>query len=260
MIPRKVHFIWISSPDYGVPKFGFIEWLAVRSVLKTNPEFEVNFWTDHEPAGKYWDAVKGDLFIESITPPDEVFGNPIPHPAHKCDWLRLQVIQEHGGVYLDLDTITVGDLGKLMTPPTTMVLETANGETQGLCNAYIASKPNTEFIAEWIERFRNFRSMGRDQYWAESAVKWPFYLMDSGHTVEAAPPYAFFKPDWTPQGIADMFDNALEFPSAIGFHLWSVITRPRLNTFNEYNYADKDCTLARIVERTLGDEIRSELV
>jgi hypothetical protein len=260
VIPRKVHFIWISSPDYGIPKFGFIEWLAVRSALKTNPEFEVHFWTDHEPAGKYWESVRDFVWVGPIKPPESVFGNPIPHPAHKCDWLRLQVIQEHGGVYLDLDTIAVGDLTDLMMLPTTMVLETANNEAQGLCNAFIASKPNTEFIADWIEKFRDFRSKGRDQYWAESAVKWPYQLMRSGHLVESAPPHAFFKPDWTPEGIAAMFDRVVEFPHAVGFHLWSVITRPRLNTFNEYNFAANDCTFARIVERTLGDEIRTELV
>lgn len=260
MIPRKVHFIWISSPDYGVPKFGFIEWLAVRSVLKTNPEFPVTIWTDHEPAGKYWAAVRDRVAVNPIEAPDEVFGNPIPHPAHKCDWLRLKVMQEHGGVYLDLDTITVCDIGPLMTPPATMVAETAHGVTQGLCNAFIASEPNTEFIADWIEKFREFRSMGRDQYWAESAVKWPHELWRKGADVYTMPATAFFKPDWTPEGIAAMFDRVVEFPHAIGFHLWSVITRPRLNTLNEYNFAANNCTFARIIEKTLGDEIRTELV
>lgn len=260
MIPRKVHFIWISSPDYGVPKFGFIEWLAVRSVLKTNPGFAVEFWTDHEPAGKYWDAIKGDLFINPIEAPDEVFGNPIPHPAHKCDWLRLQVIQEHGGVYLDLDTITVGDLTDLMMPPTTMVVEAVNGVTQGLCNAFIASEPFTPFVKKWREFFWRFRSKGRDEHWAESAVQWPYQLAKAGYEVNAEPSEKFFKPDWTPEGIAAMFDRVEEFPHAVGFHLWSVITRPRLNTLNEYNFAANDCTFARIVEKTLGDEIRTELV
>lgn len=259
MIPKRVHFIWIASPEYGVPSFGFTEWLAVRSVLKTNPDFEVNFWTDHEPAGKYFAAIRGDVHIEPIESPVRVFGTPIPHPAHKCDWLRLQVLYRHGGIYLDMDTITVRDLGRLMTPPATMVAETANGETVGLCNAFIAAEAGSTFVRDWIERFRDFRSMGRDQYWNDPG-KWAHQLYRAGAEVIAMPAMEFFKPDWTEDGIASMFDRVEEFPHATGFHLWSAITRNRLQKLNETSYDATDCTFSRIVKSILEDEIRTELV
>lgn len=261
LIPNNIHFIWISSPDYGVPKFGFWEWVAIRSAIKANPMWNITVWTDHRITGKYWNAIKSLVRSRPIATPDMVFGNPIPHPAHKCDWLRIKVLQDHGGVYLDLDTITVKTFdGWLDESPGTMIVETANGSTVGLCNAVIAAEKNAPFLSRWAEKFRNFRSKGRDQFWNESAVLWPHQTFLEKLDFHTLSPWAFFLPDWTEQGIKAMFDEVHEYPQAIGHHLWSVVTRDRLNNIDETNYLDKDCSLSRIIHKALDDEIRSELV
>lgn len=256
MIPKRLHFIFVLTPDFGGKHFSFAHWAAIRSAQLANPGWTTTFWCNHEPDNRYFDAIRPHIGIEYIDPPDEVFGNPIPHPAHKCDWLRLQVLKQFGGVYLDLDTITVKPFDQLITPPVTMVAETAHGDTIGLCNAFIASEPGAKFIDDWIEKFRGFRSKGQDEYWNELSVKCPHQLFRDDGECLSFPATAFMKPDWTPQGVAAMFTETHEFPHAYGHHLWESASWPYMQQYSPETYRETDCTYSRLLERHLADEIR----
>ena len=69
----------------------------------------------HEPSGWYWDQFKqrvndsGTTRLEMVQQRDvtQVFGNPVEHFAHKADVLRLEVLRDYGGVYLDVDVLVV---------------------------------------------------------------------------------------------------------------------------------------------------------
>jgi len=256
VIPRNLHFIFGLTPDFGGKPFSFCHWAAIRSAQMANPEWKTCFWCIHEPSGRYFDAIKRHVDIRHVDPIDKAFGNPIPHPAHKCDWLRLQVLNEHGGVYLDLDTITVkGFDGWLDEPPGSMVVETVGDQTIGLCNALIAAEPGAAFLQRWIEKFRGFRSTGHDRLWNESAVKWPYQVWLENpdfHTFRSA---TFLKPDWTE--IPQLFQESHEFPLAIGHHLWESFAWPYLKQITPESYKAIDCTYTKLLERHLGDEIRS---
>jgi hypothetical protein len=258
MIPHKLHFVCLQ-PDGGKQPFLFCHWAAIRSAQLANPGWTTTVWVNREPAGKYWDAIRPHVNVQTIKPPTEVFGNPIPHVAHKCDWIRLQVLKDHGGVYLDMDTITVKGFDIFVTPPVSMVRETANGSTIGLCNAFIAAEPGAEFIHDWIEKFRGFRSTGRDAYWNEISVKCPHELYQDGGDCFVFPSCHFFVPDWTPDGLAAMFDRVESFPHAWGHHLWGSLSWSILSKCDEHNYESKQCTYATLLKRHLDHEIRSEL-
>jgi hypothetical protein len=255
LIPKRFHFIFGLTPDFGGKPFSFVHWTAIRSAQIANPGWSTTFWCKHEPDNRYFDAIRPHIGIEYIEPPETVFGNPIPHPAHKCDWLRLQVLKQFGGVYLDLDTITVKGFGPILTPPVTMIAETANNQPVGLCNAFIAAEPNAEFIGQWIEKFNGFRSLGRGPYWNESAVQWPFELWAKGGDCNVVPVSAFMKPDWTPPGIKAMFAESHEFPHAYGHHLWESFSWPYLQQVTPETYRSIDCTYATLLKRHLETEI-----
>jgi hypothetical protein len=167
----------------------------------------------------------------------------------------LQVLKQHGGVYLDMDTITVKGFDTFVTPPVSMVAETANGSTIGLCNAFIAAEPGAKFVDDWIEKFRGFRSIGRDSHWNESAVQWPHELHQGGGDCCVFPPCHFMTPDWTPDGLAAMFDRVESFPHAYGHHLWESFSWPILSKYNEHNYDKIHNTYSQLLIRTVGPEV-----
>jgi hypothetical protein len=255
VIPKRIHFIFGLTPDFGGKPFSFVHWAAIRSAQIANPGWSTTFWCKHEPDNRYFDAIRPHIGIEYIEPPETVFGNPIPHPAHKCDWLRLQVLKQFGGVYLDLDTITVKGFHGWIESPATMIGESAGLSVVGLCNAFIAAEPNALFLDRWIEKFRGFRSTGRDEHWNESAVKWPYELYCNGGGTSVFSPWSFMQPDWTPQGIKAMFAETHEFPHAFGHHLWESFSWPYLQQITPETYRSIDCTYTKLLKRHLETEI-----
>jgi hypothetical protein len=259
MIPHKLHFIFGLTPNFGGKPFSFVHWAAIRSAQLANPGWETTVWVKYIPTGRYWDAIIPHVQVKHVRTPDFVYGNEIRHVAHKCDWLRLQILRDHGGVYLDMDTITVKGFDTFVTPPVSMVAETANGSTIGLCNAFIAAEPEAEFIHDWIEKFRGFRSVGHDEYWNESAVKWPHELYQGGGDCFAFLPSNFMIPDWTHDGLAAMFNRVESFPRAYGHHLWESFSwEPYLSRYTPENYRDFHCTYSRLLNEVLANEIRSD--
>ena len=98
------------------------------------------------------------VFVEL---PTEVFGNPLSHFAHKADVLRLRILLETGGIYLDLDTICQRPFTPLLDGQVVMgreeVLKTdGSREVSGLCNATIIAPPRSRFLELWYDAYRAF--------------------------------------------------------------------------------------------------------
>ena len=74
---------------------------------------------------------------------------PLRTAAHRADVLRLQLLIEHGGVYLDLDFLVLKPLSPLLHGPKDFVIgregATSDGGFHGLCNAVLLAKPNASF-------------------------------------------------------------------------------------------------------------------
>jgi mannosyltransferase OCH1-like enzyme len=60
-------------------------------------------WADQEPHGEWWSETKDLVELVLVEPPTEIFGKPITQPAHKSDVIRLQVLIENGGIYVDTE-------------------------------------------------------------------------------------------------------------------------------------------------------------
>ena len=112
-VPRKIHFLWIQSP---LPKKYFRN---ILSYQKNNPEYEINLWLDQNTLEK-------ELILQSI----EIYGN-TPHGrilirnveeirminydifkfeknvGSKADILRLELVYQEGGIYSDIDSISM---------------------------------------------------------------------------------------------------------------------------------------------------------
>lgn len=121
------------------------------------------------------------------------------------DTLRLQILLEEGGMYLDMDVFAVRSFAPLLRPPLDgkdTILGYEGGNRWGLCNAVIvARRPGATFIKRWLDMYENVDL--EKEAWNYRSVRLPKELAENPEggrdkqEVCALPPDAFFWPTWT---------------------------------------------------------------
>ncbi len=225
MIPNRCFFVCLQPMEFSLTSY-----LAIRSASDVNSPDELVLYCDRRPSGRWWDAAsKYVTDVALIDPPASVGGRPVVHPAHQADLVRLDVLLRDGGVYLDMDVLSVRPLTPFRTADCVLGQEGEDGE-DGLCNGVILSEPDAPFVREWrrgfdpaTSRWEGFRSTGRDQYWPEMSVKYPAYLATLfPEQITIAPYDAFHWPTWRAQHLEWLFcGDGDEFPNAYCHHLWA---------------------------------------
>jgi hypothetical protein len=273
-IPNIIHFIFGLKKDFGGKPFSLVHFLAIQSAIEVNTPDRVYFHYQYEPAGSWWEKIKPLLTLNKVSTPESIFGHPLHHFAHKADVLRLEVLLRHGGVYMDLDTISVRPLaelykgrgfligGQLSHEPFSLRMKRSlrsgsltpllSGKT-GLCNAVMAASPGNPFLKIWYESYRYFRSRGRDEYWHEHSVIVPRQLASTYRgLVTVASPYRFHYPIYTERGLKDLFEHSREFPDAYVHHLWETLSWDRyLQHLTPEDICTRDTTYNLIARRFL---------
>jgi hypothetical protein len=215
-VPKVIHFIFGLLPDFGGKPFNIMHSIAVLSAVeKIKPE-QIIFHYSHLPDTAYFELVKSHLTLNKVQVPEYINGRKLTHFAHKADVLRMQLLQKFGGIYLDLDTITVASFDHLLEDSVTLGLQ-GRYSIQGLCNAVMICAPKDEFITEWLGYYENFS----DSDWDGFSVKLPSTMWRSGKWPVNVLPYdRFHWPLWDPAGLKMMFEEDHEFPNALCHHLW----------------------------------------
>jgi len=181
-IPSIFHFIFVG----GRP-FSFIHYLAVLTANKVNRPECIYFHHTELPTGVWWEKARMMLTLHKVEPIHEIYGNPIKYPAHMADVIRMQMLQQFGGVYLDLDMICINPLKPLMNKEFVMGMEPGTG----LCNAVIMARPGAKFLTRWQSHYHNFNG----EHWNQHSVILPWQLAgEYPEDIHVADQYAFFYP------------------------------------------------------------------
>ena len=188
-IPNNIHIIYGLSPTFGWdeythfvsevgktmtrPKadvFNIIRYLTIKSAHDVNKPDNIFFYYKHKPYGEWWDRALDYITPVEIEPPTEIFGNPVNHFAHQADVIRLQVLIEEGGIYLDSDTLCLKPLTPLLEDGGFVMGQ--EGNQAKLCNAVMLSEKNSEFAKIWLSRYVDFD----DNNWAGHSIELPYKL------------------------------------------------------------------------------------
>lgn len=275
MIPNVFHFVFGMAEDFGGKPFSFVHYLSVKSAVKLNNPEAVYFHYQYEPEGEWWEQAKPLLTLNKIKAPDSFMGKPLFHVAHKADVIRLQMLKQTGGIYLDLDTISVKPLtdlldhsfviGQELKPAyvpknwrqrlklKTGLTKKPSEKATGLCNAVLLSEKNSDFVNYWLKEYKTFRSKGRDKYWNEHSVLVPERLAALYPTsITQLSPYAFHYPLYDAAGLRAMFEEVQEFPDAYLHHLWESFSwNDYLSKLTPERVREKDTTYNLIARRFL---------
>ena len=222
MIPKIVHFIYFSSPEF--PLYAY---LAVKSASVTLRPDKIFLYRGHNAPvldGEWWERARNFVEVISVEPPATVFGRPLLHVAHRADVFRLKLLIEMGGIYLDLDTICRRSFDCLLNYECVMGHQTKD-EGYGLCNAVMLARPGSIFLKSWLDEYSSFRSSGLDQYWDEHSVRLPLklavtILKSDPRRLRIEPQLSFFDPGFNVDGLRRLFEDNETFPDAFCHHLW----------------------------------------
>lgn len=146
-IPKIVHFIF--GLVLGAGDFEFHHYLAVKSAYDVIQPDAIYFWMHYDLKGQWWDAAKPMVNVRRIDLIDTVYGHPIHHFAHRADVLRLKVLHEYGGIYLDMDVVSLKSFDDILNHSFVLGQEGESGEI-GLCNGVILSQPRAPFLRRWM--------------------------------------------------------------------------------------------------------------
>ena len=187
MIPNNIHFIYGLKKDFGGKSFSFIHFLAVFSAWKVNQPDALYFHYEYEPSGYWWERAKPYLHLNRVKAPKSILGHRVEHFAHQADILRLEILREHGGIYLDSDIICINPFKPLLKYDFVMGTEAGIG----LCNAVILSPVNAPFLSRWFEGYRNFNDLS----WNRFSVRLPYQLAKKNPSlIHVEDEFSFFFP------------------------------------------------------------------
>lgn len=218
VVPKIVHFVFGLNADFGGKPFNIMHRIAVLSAIDRLKPEQTFLHYRYLPEGDDFAAVRSLLTLEQLSPPP----NTRMHFAHMADIVRLRTLEGQGGIYLDLDTITVSSFDHLLVHPFAIGLQ-GRQPVDGLCNAVMLAAPRNPFIRDWLGAYERFTSE-----WDKFSVRLPFVMWKSGKWQAHVEPHdSFHWPLWNRSGLAAMFERNVPFPNALCHHLWESFSHPR---------------------------------
>jgi hypothetical protein len=228
-IPRIAHYVFGLRPE--PEPFHLVHYLAVASCLAMVEPEEVHIHCHHLPFGPYWDLIEPRVVVDRVEPVQAVTEKQYVDRgvaryayAHHADFLRLDVLAKHGGLYADLDTLFVAPLpGRMWRAPCVIGREADVPVRDGqpprpaLSNAILLSMPNSRFVEEWRAEIGD----ALDGSWANHSC---FLAHDlaarSPSDVRVEPQRTFHAFEPTREGIALMLEHATpDLDGVVALHL-----------------------------------------
>ena len=247
MIPNYLHYIHLSE---GGRTWKIHHYLSVKSAYIRSGVDKIFIWVDKEPEGEWWNKTKDLVQLELIESPTEIFGKSITQQAHKSDVIRLQVLLEYGGIYVDTDTIFVKSFKPLLNNKFVLGQQNING-SEGLCPAVILSEKNSIFAQNWLAGFKDSFGGGPpgSNTWCTHSVQYPLWLSKQiPNEVTILDHESFFWPLYHQPHIEMMFEQNHKFKNAYSHHLWESSGKKYLDTLTKGIILTHNTTFTNLVK------------
>ena len=167
-IPNIVHFIYgLKGPQEPLYYFHY---LAVLSALRVNQPEAIYFHYQHMPTGPWWEETERIVIPVERRAREEIGGQRLAHYAHKADVMRLEILLEQGGVYLDIDTLCLKPWHALLVGNRFVIGEESH---RSVSNAVMLSEPGSAFVRQWLELYPQSFKEGE---WSNTACVLPQVL------------------------------------------------------------------------------------
>ncbi|CAF3767055.1 unnamed protein product [Rotaria socialis] len=240
-IPNIVHFITCQGDasetvlDELGPRLGYrrmerapdefqlINYLVLLSARNKIKPDQLYVHYSFEPTGYWWTKAKQDLElnltlnkIPSIT---SIYNHPLYHHAHRTDIARLEILDKYGGIYLDLDVLSLKSFSSLTSNPhhVEAIFAWERKKFNTICNAVIIAPIHSKFLRRIYHSYQSFNS----SCWGCHSVGLTGQLANIyKNEVHVLPSKAFFTPSWF--NIEELYlYNRYNFKNNYASHLWN---------------------------------------
>lgn len=259
-IPSIVHFVIGQRDQKAAPNkhsvsssFSFINYLtflAARRQLRPKKLY-VHYY--EEPNTFWWNQMKQDSEINITLVKsrlvENIFMKSVSHFAHRADILRLEVILEYGGIYLDIDVLTLRSFDSLLNL-SDVVMAHQDDDENTACNAVIIGKKHALFLKRLYDSYQSFNP----KCWSCHSVRIPGQLaLLYPNEVIVLPANTFFHPRWT-ESNRFFASNDYNFSSNYASHLWNTVNNNRLRQLTPNKILNGKFTLARMLLQAIGSD------
>jgi len=168
MYPQNAHYIWIGNNP--LPQYAISNIILFKA---QNPHYTVNLWTTspHKLTNAIINSGYSTRFARLINCREfpamsgyvksaidrEMCGNTYFNYAAASDILRLVILQQYGGIYMDVDVMVSGPLGPIQpkmtsfTGPSDILIHRQDmNKKYRTSNAVIVSQPHTNTLKKMI--------------------------------------------------------------------------------------------------------------
>lgn len=255
-IPNVVHFLYIFKEPLAQARgiqFDFVNYLAVRSAkISLRPdEIQLHYAilsssgnsvnSKLHPVTNPWiRRLRADVRLV-----EHKIENPYGESMHRIeDLMRLQILLDNGGIFLDADSFALRPFASLLHPAGShdAVLGYEGGNRYGMRNAVMVARRNSTFINDWLEEY--IHGPVRLQSPSKSVMLPKELAAKKPGALCALSPGAFFWPTWTwrhvdwmheelGEGEAEHWEREIErnggalFHGQLAYHAWSQAARER---------------------------------
>lgn len=275
-IPKIIHLLFFGETD-----FHNYHHRCVHSMLQYMPDYAVRIYNVIPPVGnKYWDDIVSNKNV-SVIPvmvPEYFDGFQLHHFQYKADVVRLEVLYEFGGVYLDLDMLITRNFEEVFSSGHELYLSKEKNDRDCLINAFMAAKPKNGFLRLWLDAFKSGLRMN---IWAHHIRDTNKQLLDKNphymykYHITLLEGDTFFPFHWQDRWRFEASENDTvaahyEFPDkSYGTHLWETILgdvmlrnrflryeKARLNVYKNGAFCEDDDEVKLVIQEE--DDIKAK--
>ncbi len=231
-IPRIAHFVFGLREQ--LEPFHLLHYLAIETCRRILQPETIYLHYHYLPFGVFWDEIRPHLTLARVDLSPEVLAAkyddrlvpPQYRYAHHADFVRLDALIKHGGVYADIDTVFVRPIPdalyeeKFVIGREPDVRDELTGEVRpSLCNALLMAEPGSVFASTWRARMGAAINGTWSKHSGFLAQALSEELPDE---VRVEPQESFFAVPCTLAGLdALLGDGPVDLSRSYSVHLWA---------------------------------------
>jgi hypothetical protein len=264
VVPKKIYYVFGLDKEFIKKPFSFYNYLCILSAKIVNPTYQITVFYKYRPPTFYFDELesfceliqldeKSPLTKEQNLSLDKIN---FSYYEHRCDLMRLYILYNYGGIYLDVDVVCTKPFDTLLSHKMVMGEEYARYKNIpyykvliGLCNAVIMCEPNNQFIKKWIdEYFIEYKQ----NWWDYNCIQVPRLIAKKHPSlINIQPQNSFFKFSYDCEGYLNLLEYNSDISDCYCIHLWTSMFGKYLNKYDEKYILTNSDTLSNIFKRLL---------
>jgi len=212
-----VHVTWFYPPRTVLRFHEAMCLLAVQRYVRPR---KILLWYDTmstPPTGAWWQFARQSVAHLLPVPyqrPTSVYNRTLAVPEHQSDVVRLSVLQQFGGLYVDLDVIIIRPLHPLLSYDVVMGAETPLMLGSGFI---LVNRINATFIRLWRQAYSdNFD----DSDWNRHSAYVPMELAQQHPNLVHVEWFSINRPNWNERQWLYTTGKLWDWSENYAVHLW----------------------------------------